>query len=102
MKRALQWLTLVPLAVVGIAFAVANRHSVGIYFDPFVSAPSEPIGVKVPLFVVLILALALGVLLGGFFTWLRQGKHRRALREARGETARARGEAERIKREISG
>jgi uncharacterized membrane protein len=42
------------------------------------------------LFIVLIVAIVVGVLLGGFFTWLSQGRHRRALRESRAEAARLR------------
>ena len=98
MKRVLQWLVLVPLAIIGIAFAVANRQIVGVNFDPFATQPSEQIVFKVPLFVALILALVVGVLSGGIFTWFTQGKHRRALRDARGETARLRADVERMKR----
>lgn len=89
MKRAVQWLVLLPLAIVGIAFAVANRQIVEVNFDPFAMQPSERIDVQAPLFVVLILALMLGVLVGGVFTWFSQGKHRRALRAARSEMARS-------------
>lgn len=97
MKRLLQWLILVPLAIVGIAFAVANRQSVEIFFDPFASGSSGQSAVQVPLFLVIIIALAAGVLIGGFFTWLNQGRYRRALREARNEMARVRSDVERMK-----
>ncbi len=97
MKRVLQLLVLVPLAIIGIAFSVANRQSVDISFDPFPSGPSGQIAVKAPLFIVIIIALAAGVLLGSLFTWFNQGKHRHALREARGEMARLRGDIERMK-----
>ncbi len=97
MKRVLQWLILVPLAIVGVAFAVANRQIVTVSFDPFAMHPSEQIEVKAPLFVVLVLALAAGVLVGGLFTWFGQGKHRRASREAQSEMARLRSDIERMK-----
>jgi uncharacterized membrane protein YciS (DUF1049 family) len=97
MKRVLQLLILVPLAIVGVAFAVANRQIVAISFDPFAMHPSEQIAVKAPLFVVLIITLAVGVLVGGFFTWLGQGKHRRALRDAHSEMAQLRSDIERMK-----
>ena len=98
MKRVLQWLVLMPLAIVGIAFAVANRQIVGVNLDPFATQASEQIEFKAPLFVTLILALAVGVLIGGVFTWFSQGKLRHALREARGELARLRADVERLKR----
>ena len=97
MKRVLQWLVLVPLALVGIAFAVANRQIVWVNLDPFATQASEQIELKAPLFVTLILTLAIGVLIGGIFTWFAQGRQRRALREARGEMARLRADVERMK-----
>jgi uncharacterized integral membrane protein len=94
MKRLLQFIILAPVTIVGVAFAVANRHEVAVSFDPFSTATE--LQVKAPLFIVLILALMVGVVLGGGFTWFAQGRHRRALREARGEAARWRGQAERL------
>ncbi|QAY95845.1 DUF1049 domain-containing protein [Methylovirgula ligni] len=91
MKRFLEVLILLPLAIIGLALAVANRHAVTVSFDPFTSTAAGAI--EVPLFVVLIVAIVIGVLLGGFFTWLSQGKHRRALRESRAEAARLRSQA---------
>ena len=87
MKRLLEVLILLPLAIIGLALAVANRHAVMVSFDPFTSTSAG--AVEAPLFIVLIVALIVGVLLGGFFTWLSQGKHRRALRgeSRRGRTA---------------
>ncbi len=90
MKRLLEVLILLPLAVIGIALAVANRHAVTVSFDPFSATAAGAI--EAPLFVILIAAIIVGVLLGGFFTWLSQGKHRRALRESRAEAARLRGQ----------
>ena len=58
--------------------------------DPF--HPGNPaLTVQLPLFVFLFLALALGVLLGSFATWLRQGRYRRLARQraAEAETLRA-------------
>lgn len=83
MKRALQFIILVPLAVIALALAVANRHNVLVSFDPFSSDQTGEI--EAPLFIVLILAMMLGVLLGSAATWFSQGKHRRALRAMRAE-----------------
>ncbi len=95
MKRALQFIVLVPLAVICLALAVANRGNVVVSFDPF---PSDTTGkVQAPLFVVLILVLMFGVVLGSLATWLAQGKHRRALRDLRAEAARVRDEAGHMK-----
>lgn len=95
MKRALQLIVLVPLAVVCLALAVANRRDVVVSFDPFSSNTTGQ--VQAPLFVVLILALMCGVVVGSLATWLAQGKHRRALRDLRAEAARVRDEAGHMK-----
>jgi uncharacterized integral membrane protein len=91
MKRLLEVLILLPLAIIGVALAVANRHVITVSFDPFTSNMAG--AVEAPLFIVLIVAIVVGVLLGGFFTWLSQGRHRRALRESRAEAARLRSQA---------
>ncbi len=91
MKRALQLIVLVPLAVIGLALAVANRADVVVSFDPFSSDTTGQF--QAPLFVVLILAVMFGVVLGGLATWFGQGKYRRASRDLRAEAARLREEA---------
>jgi uncharacterized integral membrane protein len=91
MKRALQLIVLVPLVVIGLALAVANRANVVVSFDPFSSDTAGQL--QAPLFVVLILAVMFGVVLGSLATWFAQSKHRRALRDLRTEAARSRGDA---------
>jgi uncharacterized integral membrane protein len=70
---------LVPLAILFIGFAVANRESVLISFDPFNAATPEN-SVRLPLFIIILLLLMIGVLIGGAAAWLGQGKWRRAAR----------------------
>ncbi len=73
------WLVLVPLAIVILMFAVANREMVTVSFDPF--SPHQPAAsVSVPLFVLIFALVILGVILGGIAAWLRQGRHRKAAR----------------------
>ncbi|MCO5064069.1 MAG: LapA family protein [Rhizobiaceae bacterium] len=80
LNRLVVVVVLVPLAVVLIAFAVANRAAVPMTFDPF--NPGNPaLTVEWPLFVVLFLALALGLVIGGVATWLGQGRHRKLARQ---------------------
>lgn len=78
-QRLVFWLVLVPLAIVILMFATANRGMVTVSFDPF--APHAPAAsVSVPLFVLIFVLVILGVIIGGIAAWLRQGKHRRAAR----------------------
>jgi uncharacterized integral membrane protein len=70
----------VPLAVIIIAFAVANRQSVTVSFDPF-SAASPAYAATLPLFVLIFVLVILGVIVGGIAAWLRQSKWRRTARK---------------------
>jgi uncharacterized integral membrane protein len=79
LRRLVAAVILVPLAVVIIALAVANRLTVTVSFDPF--SPNEPAAsVALPLFVPIFAALIIGVVIGGLASWLRQGKWRGAAR----------------------
>ncbi len=93
LRKIVAAVILVPLAVIIIAFAMANRANVTVSFDPFAGA--EPAAsVTLPLFALVILLLIAGVVIGGVASWLRQGKWRgtarrveRELRELRGKLA---------------
>ena len=79
LNRIVAAVVLVPLAVIIIAFAMANRQSVTVSFDPFGGA--EPAAsVTLPLFALILLLLIIGVLIGGLASWLRQGKWRETAR----------------------
>jgi uncharacterized integral membrane protein len=79
MRKFLTALIVIPLGLLFIVFAVANRHLVTVSFDPFNSrAPS--VGVTMPLFVVIIVVAILGVVAGGTATWFRQRHWRQAAR----------------------
>ncbi len=75
LRKIVAAIVLVPLAVIIIAFAVANRQTVTVSFDPF-SAHEPAASVTLPLFALIILLLIIGVLIGGLASWLQQGKWR--------------------------
>jgi uncharacterized integral membrane protein len=84
------------LAVVAIAllvFAFANRQIVNVSFDPFVSGDAPAFAIAAPLFLVLLLTLIIGVIVGGAAVWLSQRRFRRAPRQSRAEAARLRVQA---------
>ena len=81
MRKFVNALVVIPLGVVFVIFAVANRHLVTVSFDPFNSA-TPTVAVTLPLFVVIIAVAALGVVAGGMATWFRQGRWRRAARQS--------------------
>jgi uncharacterized integral membrane protein len=88
MRKFFTALVVIPLGLVFIVFAVANRHLVTVSFDPFNSV--DPI--SLPLFVVIIAVAILGVAAGGLATWFRQRHWRRAARQHEADARRARAE----------
>lgn len=92
-RKIVTALILVPLAIVLIMFAVANREIVTVSLDPFDSV-QPAFSLRMPLFVLIFVFLILGVLLGGFAAWLRQGHHRRASRALRSDISGLRREIE--------
>jgi uncharacterized integral membrane protein len=76
---------LVPLAILFVAFAVANRHSVIVTLDPFNQA-QPALAVAIPLFALLLGVTIAGVVLGGAAAWIRQAKWRRAARLAQAQS----------------
>jgi len=64
MRKFLNAVILIPLGLIFIAFAVANRHAVTVSFDPF-NSHDPSLGFTLPLFVVIIAVAVLGVVAGG-------------------------------------
>ncbi len=99
-RRIASLLIIVPLAIVIVAFAVANRQSVTVSFDPFSSA-SPAYAATVPLFVMIFVLLILGVLVGGVAAWIRQAKWRRTARRLDGEVRALHQEMDAIRRRFA-
>src|SRR5260370_1071899 len=98
-RKIITALILVPFAIVFVTFAVANRQTVVVSFDPF-DQVHPAFALALPLFA-LILALVIGgVMVGGVAAWLRQSKWRRAARladaQARELSRRVRGRAQKV------
>ena len=82
MRTLFRLLVVLPVAVVIVLFAVANRHLVMVSFDPFPGNDIQGPQLTAPLFLLLFIAGALGVLAGGMTVWFRQGRFRKQAREA--------------------
>ncbi|MBN9469032.1 MAG: LapA family protein [Bosea sp.] len=96
MKAFFKALVLVPVALLIVLFSVANRAPVRVSFDP-ISRDLPVLAFDVPLFAVILAAIALGVLIGGCASWLTQSKHRKAARVNRREAEKLRGEAQSLR-----
>jgi uncharacterized integral membrane protein len=90
MRKLVTALIVVPLLIVFVTFAVANRASVTVTFDPFDSV-DPAFAVKMPLFLLVIVLIALGIIIGGIVTWFGQRKWRARARRAEQEASDLRG-----------
>jgi uncharacterized integral membrane protein len=97
LRRTLTALVLVPVAILLVAFAAANRQPVVLSLDPF--DPARPaFALTLPLFALVLALMIGGVVVGGVAAWLRQAKWRRAARRAQSELRDLRAELDRLKR----
>jgi uncharacterized integral membrane protein len=92
---------LIPLALILVVFAVANRQAVTVSFDPF-DAVQPAYAATMPLFVLIIVLLILGALIGGAAAWLRQGRWRRTARRLDRDVRDLRDEVDALKRTSGG
>lgn len=95
-RKILLALVLVPVAIAVLALSVANRQVVTFSLDPFGGADAA-LSMTAPLFLLVLFSVLVGILIGGFAAWLRQGKWRRAARTSSGEAQRWRREAEALR-----
>jgi len=80
--RRFSYMISLPLAVILVVFAIANRESLAINFWPL------PWIASLPSFLALFFALLIGFLAGAVAAWLSGGRGRRRARQL-AETARA-------------
>ena len=96
-RKVVKAFVLIPLALILIAFAVANRQTVTVSFDPFDKA-DPAFSLALPLYVVILALVIAGVIIGGVAAWMRQGKWRGRARLAEGQARELRTENDRLKR----
>ena len=91
-------LILAPLALIIVAFAVANRQTIAVSFDPF-DATHPAYRVAMPLFILIFLLMIVGVIIGGVAAWLRQARWRRAVSRLEAENRNLRAELHALARD---
>jgi signal transduction histidine kinase len=93
-RKLVNILILLPIAVILIALSIANRGAVTLALNPF--APDDSVlSITGPFFVFLFVTLMLGILIGGLATWFTQGHYRNRARKQRYEAAKWQNEADR-------
>lgn len=96
MRNILKLLFIIPLALLIVLFAVANRQSVRLSLDPL-SRDVPLYTLDVPLFIIVLCALGAGILVGGLAAWLAQGKNRKARRVLAREATKLREETQSLR-----
>ena len=99
LRKIVTLIIVVPLAIIIVAFAVANRQAVTVSFDPF-SSVDPAYAARLPLFVLIFALVILGVIVGGVTTWFRQAGWRRSARMLEGEVRALHQELEALRRRI--
>jgi len=100
MKRLLKLLILVPVAIIAVVFSLANRESVPVTLDPS-GLLGDWTQIRLPMYLVVFASVMLGVIIGGCASWFRQGRHRKAAREARSEAREARNEVAQVRAQFA-
>ena len=100
MAKFVSWFLGLPIAIIIIALSVANRHSVRFSFDP-INTSSPLFSFEIPLYLLLLLTIIIGIVIGGASSWLNQSKWRKAAREARHEMSELRSETLALKQKAA-
>ena len=72
--KYLSWIITLPLIAVAVIFSVNHRQPVEIDLWPL------PLAIEPPVYLVVLLAVFIGFLLGGSIDWWSQGRNRRTAR----------------------
>jgi uncharacterized integral membrane protein len=87
--KRFSWILTLPLIVVAVIFAIANRELVILDLWPFELSP------QLPLFVILLACIVFGLMVGSLATWLSGAATRQRLRQTRRRMAELEREAAR-------
>jgi uncharacterized integral membrane protein len=98
LRKILTAIVVIPLVVVLVGFAVANRQIVTVSLDPF-DAVHPAYALTLPLFAIVFVILIAGVVIGGAASWLGQRGWRRASRRHEAEARQLRAELDALRRQ---
>ena len=99
MRTVFRIIFFVPLALIILFFAMANRMPVQIGLDPFLAPGETGPSFEAPLFLVVLASMALGVLAGGASTWVSHLPVRRAAKVARAEVKKTKVEIDKLRQQ---
>ena len=99
-RKIIAIVILLPLGLLILALAMANREIVTVSFDPF-STTDRAFELRLPLYMLLFVLVIAGVIIGGIAAWLKQAKTRRAARRLESELRQARAEAQQLRERLA-
>jgi uncharacterized integral membrane protein len=99
-RKIVSAVILIPLLVLFVAFAVANRQSVTVSFDPFSSTAPAYVA-TLPLYAIIFIVLILGVVIGGVASWISQRYWRRATKRLDAEVRSLHEEMDAMRRQLA-
>ncbi len=99
LRRILRWAIGLPIAILVIAFAVANRQWITVSLDPF-SRDAPFASIDIPLWTLFFCGIFFGLIAGWIACWFAQGKWRKSAKEARRELVRSQSETSQMQREL--
>jgi uncharacterized integral membrane protein len=99
-RKFIAIVVLVPLVLLIMAFAVANRAPITVSLDPFGNQPPMYSATS-PMFVILMIVLTVGVIIGGVASWARQSKWRRRARRLATDLKALHAETEALRQQLA-
>ena len=97
--RTLKVLLLCLILLVIVVLALANRGAVTLHLLPEGMARVMPLSIEVPLFVVSLVSIGVGMVIGYLLEWLREHKHRRRASQKSREAAQLNHEVARLRKD---
>jgi uncharacterized integral membrane protein len=97
--RTLKLLLLGLILLAIVVLALANRQPVTLHLLPEGMAGVMPLSREVPLFVVSLVSIVVGMVIGYLLEWLREHKHRRRASQKAREAAKLNREVEKLRKE---
>jgi uncharacterized integral membrane protein len=98
-RKIVTLLILIPIVLAIVLFAVSNRAPVSIGFDPLAAQPPM-FSFALPQYLLLLVVLIAGVIVGGIAAWMRQSRWRRRARRLSAELKAAYAEADTLRRQL--
>jgi uncharacterized integral membrane protein len=97
--RTLKLLLLCLILLLIVVLALANRGAVTLHLLPEGMARVMPLSIEVPLFVVSLVSIGVGMVIGYLLEWLREHKHRRRASQKSREAAQLNHEVAKLRKD---